>query len=257
MGVFIKLVIFSSFILILSTYFYQNKPHTENELTQLPYELKGDPKSPIMVVFLHGFPNTFRLWDEMIDDLNEDYFCVNISYPNFAKNVQKKWGLDLEEIANLIKKTVEIIELEQNQKYKKLFVAHDWGSIFAYLLDYHHPKFINELVSLDVGSGSEESIKAKLYVVTYQIYLAANFLVGGHIGKIGTIFFVDYIAKPYGLTEEDHSRIDSSWNYLYYHFWKRIFHYLNVFDTYIPNTPISFIYGTEKAIMFHNEKFLS
>ena len=98
------------------------------------------------------------------------------------------------------KKTFDKIEIEQNQKYKKMFVSHDWGSIFAYLLDYHHPNFINELVSLDVGLGFEESIKAKVYALTYQFYLAAHFFVGGHIGKIGTKLFVDYVAKPYGLT---------------------------------------------------------
>lgn len=29
----------------------------------LPYELTGNNKSNILVIFLHGFPDSLRLWD--------------------------------------------------------------------------------------------------------------------------------------------------------------------------------------------------
>jgi pimeloyl-ACP methyl ester carboxylesterase len=250
-----RISMLSTFIIILSTIFYENKSSIDT-IDVLPFETKGNPNSKVMVIFLHGFPNTFRMWDKTIDNLHKDYFCVNLSYPNFSKDVQIKWGMDIIDIVNLIKKTVDKLEKDNKQTYKKVFVAHDWGSIFAYILDYYHPKFMSELVSLDVGAGIENTIKAKLNAFSYQSFLAANFLIGGHLGKLMTKYFIDK-SNPYGLTIDDYSRIDSSWNYIYYYFWKRIFYYKNIIDNYEPSVPITYIYGTEKPYMFHNDKFIN
>ena len=220
MGAMTKLFLLSIFILSLSYFFYQKSPETP-VLKTLPYELSGSPDSQATLVFLHGWPNTFRMWDKMIENLKKDYFIINISYPNLAKGVNMEWGLDQEELAHLIHKTVLEIEAKLQPgktSHKRLFVAHDWGSILAYILDTHYGGFIQSLVSLDVGGEIENTIKAKLSMAAYQWYLTANFLIGGHIGKIGTKFFFDHCMKAYGLSEEDHSRLDSSWNYFYYYF---------------------------------------
>ena len=159
-------------------------------------------------------------------------------------------------MVQLIKKTVDHVEIEQKKSYKKMFVAHDWGSFLSYLLDVQYPKYMSNLVSLDVGTGIEDTFKGKLYTVSYQWFLAGNFLIGGQIGKISTQLFVDYFAKPYGLTKDDRSRLDSSWNYFYYYFWKRIGHYGELLREYKPSAPIAFIYGNKKPFNFHTEKFI-
>jgi pimeloyl-ACP methyl ester carboxylesterase len=256
MGRFLQFIILSIVVLIASRYFFLGKVD-EAPLDSLPKEISGNKNSQIMLIFLHGYPNTFRLWDKLIDQLKKDYLCVNLSYPNFAEGVQRPWGVDIDEIVDLIPKTIDAIEATENKKYKKMVVAHDWGAVIAYLLDFKYPKFIHNLVTMDVGASFEESVKAKLFIFSYQIYLTMNFLIGGKIGKLGTTFFINNFAKVYGLSNDDHSRIDSSWNYLYYYLWKKIFHYKKTLSNYVPSCPVAFIYGTQKSFMFHNEKFLN
>jgi pimeloyl-ACP methyl ester carboxylesterase len=252
-----RFVLLSVFILIMSSFFYHKTPETPN-LSTLPYESNGNPDSDVTLVFLHGWPNTLRMWDKLIENLKKDYFIINISYPNLAKGVHLDWGMEHEEIAQLIKTTVLDVEskLQPNKiNHKRLFIGHDWGSFYNYLVDTHYKGFIQSMVTLDVGAGIEHSIKAKISTVAYQWYLAANFLIGGHIGKIGTKLFVK-ISSVYGLTEEDSSRIDASWNYFYYYMWKRPFYYFNLLKNYEPSCPTSYVYGKLKPFMFHNEEFL-
>jgi hypothetical protein len=118
MGVFTKFIFLSVTVLILSSVFLDKHEETEGELTHLPYELTGNLKSSVVIVFLHGWPNTFRLWDKTIAEIKKEFLCLNISYPNFSSEVHKKWGIDLIDTAHLIKKTVDLVETEQHRKLK-------------------------------------------------------------------------------------------------------------------------------------------
>ncbi len=256
MGRLFQLFVVSVLVLLASRFFFKNKK-VESEVNTLPVELNGDRNSDVMIIFLHGYPNTFRMWDKLIDDLKHNYFCVNLSYPNFAEGVYREWGMDLVDIVDLIKKTVDTIEQSEKKTYKKMVVAHDWGAVFTYLLDSKYPKFADNLLTLDIGAKLDTSLKTRIFAISYQVYLAANFLIGGEIGRLGTNLFVDKFAKPYGLTKEDQARIDSSWNYLYYYLWKGILYYRKTLENYTPSVPIGYIYGKNKTFMFHNDEFIS
>lgn len=253
MGLFTRLFLLGGVVLAISI-FLSPKIEDYGDLTYLPYELSGNKESKVMIIFLHGYPNTFRMWDKMIESLKQDYLCLNISYPNFAKGVFRKWGMDLEDIVHMVKKTVDNVD-NQNQ-FKKVVVSHDWGSVFSLLLDTNYPGFINDLVNLDVGDGPEKTIKSQIGAIAYQSFLAVNFLIGGPIGNTLTQGFVK-MANVYGLSEEDKSRIDSSWNYLYFHLYKRLLHFRSIFENYKPSCSVAFVYGTQKPFLFHSEKYLS
>lgn len=239
---------------------------TGNLISHLPYEVSGNQKSKVILIFLHGFPNTFRMWDHMIENLNKDFLCINISYPNYTEKLELKWGMDLLDIAFYIKHTVELIEneiriknkLENNIQFNRIIVSHDWGAVLSYLVDSSYNGFAKEIVALDVGSGIEESIKAKISTLSYQWYLATNFLIGNKVGDYLTNLFFNLIPKPiYGISEKEFEKINSKYNYFYYQFWKRIIYFSKFLKEYKTETPISFFYGKNKSFMFHNDRFIN
>ena len=260
-------IVFASFI------FYNNIEYVPgfrtddkgNPIKHLPYEVWGNPNSKTVLIFLHGFPNTMRMWDEMIQNLQKDFICINISYPNYSEKLHLKWGMDLRDIAFYIPKTVEIAEQEIKIKanesnaeiLNRIVISHDWGAFLSYLIDDQHKGFIKQFVTLDVGSGLEESLKAGLFTVTYQWYLAANFVIGNKIGDYFTRLFTKILPKPvYGIAEKELEKINSGMNFFYYQFWKRCIYYVKFTKRYSTETPMSYFYGKTKRFQFHNQKFV-
>jgi pimeloyl-ACP methyl ester carboxylesterase len=248
--------IFGGALMLLTAIYIMNhgeEPH--DDIKYLPHELSGNPESKVMLVFLHGWPNTFRMWDKMIEDLKSDHYCLNISYPNFAESLKLKWGMGLMEIVKLIKATVEHVETTNNKNYKKVFVAHDWGSAFSMILTQTYENFVDDLIALDVGVGID-GIKGQLFTFAYQTYLASNFVIGGPIGNFFTRLFVDYFAKPKEFTKDDDKRLNASWNYMYYYFWWNIKSYMKIIKEFKVKCPIAYVYGKRKPLQFHSAKFL-
>ena len=55
----------------------------------LRYEQSGNQKEcKTLIVFLHGWPDNFKLWDSIIHDFEANNLCLNISY-----NVNEKCGI--------------------------------------------------------------------------------------------------------------------------------------------------------------------
>ena len=147
------------FILFLSGFiFYMNVPYVPGfknddsgkQIEHLPYELKGNLHSKVMLIFIHGYPNTFRLWDETIEKVEKDYTCLSISYPNFTPELKLKWGMDLRDITFYIKQTIEIVEekLRTQNKSKstteKIIVSHDFGAFITYMFEHQYKHYVNE-----------------------------------------------------------------------------------------------------------------
>ena len=64
-------------------------------MKSLPYEVSGNSNSNSMVIFLHGWPDSIRLWDGVIQGLDSDSYKLAISYPNYSKEEKSKWGIDI------------------------------------------------------------------------------------------------------------------------------------------------------------------
>lgn len=52
-------------------------------LSQFNYKAKGDPRNPALV-FLHGFLGAKEDWDEIVDRLSGNYFCLSLDLPGHA-----------------------------------------------------------------------------------------------------------------------------------------------------------------------------
>ena len=214
----------------------------------LPYEVSGNKYSNKILVFLHGWPDTTQIWDKIIPEFEEEYYVLNISYPNYSQKEKSSTGNDFEEMASRIKTTIDSLN---DTKRKIVMVSHDWGASFGYYVDHLYPKYISEMIVLDVGA------KYNIYkpiILFYQFTLVIAFIIGGFIGKKLT----HGIMKLFKYSPEWAERVDSSWNYPYFYRWRRIFKcYGNlkkaILPGYVPSCNVTFVYGKKKPAQFFNK----
>lgn len=220
-------------------------------LSRLPFELIGKSSSQALLIFLHGWPDTYQLWDPLINSLSDDFLCLNISYPNFSgMSLESKWGYDFPVIAEALRKTID--DIPEIKEKEKIVVAHDWGCFYAYLFDKNYPRFFDSMVSLDVAPYIENNP----LIPMYQLSLATAFLVDGFLGRLITKKFLKLL-KYESPWEQS---VSSHLNYPYYYLWKNIIkskfglskQYL---DNYSPSIPITYVYGKDKAVQFQSKKW--
>jgi len=217
----------------------------------LPYELSGNKNSNQILVFLHGWPDTSAIWDKVIPSFEKDHYILNITYPNYSQKEKNSKGQDLDVIADRAKVTIDHVN---DTKRRVVVVSHDWGCLVGYYLDEKYPKYISEMIALDVG-GKFSFFKP--FILFYQLTLALAFIIGGPIGRYLTQFILRYIKYQPAWAY----RMDGSWNFSYYYLWKRIVlaggnSEKGILPTYKPSCPIAFVWGTQKSVQLYNQNWL-
>lgn len=117
------------------------------------------------VLFLHGFPDSLHLWDEMLP------LFVAAGHKVIAYD-QRGFGLSDAPSAESAYKVDAIIDdaigvlSALNISEKVIVVGHDWGSVIGWLFAIRHPELVECLVAISVGhptayrnSGWEQKIK--------------------------------------------------------------------------------------------------
>jgi len=182
----------------------------------LPYDLAGNTSSKNLIVFLHGWPDSNKLWDNIAPAQEQDNLVLRISYPNYDKRVQELWGRDMPTITRGIKETID--HVKGGREYKVFIVSHDWGAHFTYLFDKAYPNYIKNGIVMDIGYMPPDDAKTLIFALSYQLYLALLFVLPRSIGNPMTVYFMKRFAmsKDYKLEEG----LDASINYMYYYMWR-------------------------------------
>ena len=112
---------------------------------------EGDP-----IVLLHGFPQTWYEWRDIIPQLiANNYTIIAPDLRGLGDSERPQTGFDKKTIAE------DIYQLVKKLGYSKIYlVAHDWGSAVAYSYATAHPEGVNKMVILDIvlpGFGLEEA----------------------------------------------------------------------------------------------------
>jgi pimeloyl-ACP methyl ester carboxylesterase len=135
------------------------------------------------IVMVHGWPDTYRVWDAQVASFQAHYRCVRFTLPGFdASKPRHAYGLDemMGIFANIVK-AVSPID-------KVTMLMHDWGAAFGYQFCMRYPHLVERMVGVDIGdTGSPQyvkslSVKAKLGVAAYQLTLALAWKLGGRLG---------------------------------------------------------------------------
>lgn len=219
----------------------------------LPYKIHGNTSSKTLIVFMHGYPNTMKLWFEYVEKYKNDYMLLNISYPNFVtKDIKldneelqcnnnynysktnknnynidnvsysdiskSNWGISIEETVTRLKITLDSINLDDNLKPKRkvMLITHDWGSYFGYLFDYKNPNYITDFISLDVSYNIDLYSLNLIYILFYQLLLSFFFLLGKPIGDFLCYIFLRFIVRL-NILEAEVKKANCCYFYYYLH----------------------------------------
>lgn len=207
---------------------------------------------PKTIVMIHGWPDTYQLWDAQVDALKDRYRCVRFTLPGFDLS-QKGRAYSLDEVVGTIRHVVD--ETCAGQRVSLLL--HDWGCLFGYQFALQHPQFVERVIGVDVGDASSRRNRAELgtkgmfLVITYQMWLALAWRIGGRIGNSMARSMARFLRCP-----TDPQNIGSQMGYPYAMAWLGTaggFKGLKIFE---PQCPILYMYGERKPFMFQSRAWI-
>jgi pimeloyl-ACP methyl ester carboxylesterase len=201
------------------------------------------------IAMIHGWPDTYRLWDAQVAFFKERYRCVRFTLPGFDID-KPRHPFSLAQTIAMIKKIIQ----QTCPAQRVVLMVHDWGCVFGYQLVMRHPSLVSKIVGVDIGdAGTSQHLlslnaKAKAMVFVYQIWLAIAWRIGGSIGDKMTKSMARALKCP-----ADPQFIDSRMNYPYYIKWTGTHGSYRDVVTFEPPVPMLFVYGKRKSFFFHTQ----
>lgn len=109
----------------------------------LHYAQIGDNRAPL-IVCLHGFPEFWIAWREVMRELADEFWLVAPDQRGFNRSFRPA-GLEAYEAHHLV---ADITALAKHLSPEKPFVlaGHDWGSAVAYSFAFRYPERLTHLV---------------------------------------------------------------------------------------------------------------
>jgi pimeloyl-ACP methyl ester carboxylesterase len=197
------------------------------------------------ILMLHGWPDTRAMWQPQVAAFAPHYRCVRFTWPGFDTGAPHL----LHSLDSLIALCEQVV-LEVSPGKPVTLLVHDWGCVFGYQFAQRHPDLVARVIGIDIGDGGSKAhldeigLRGKLGIVSYQLWLAAAWRIGGGIGDAMTRSFARRAhvpAAPEALTAQK--------NYPYYAVWTGKYPRSKAFR---PLCPMLYLYGTRKPFMFHS-----
>jgi cis-3-alkyl-4-acyloxetan-2-one decarboxylase len=207
------------------------------------------------VLFLHGWPDSYRLWDSAVAALSPQFRCIRFSLPGYDLSKPPR-GTSAEEMNALIATILDRIVPGE----KVHLVMHDWGCIFGQYVMQVHADRIARVVATDIGDFNTGaftrslSAKAKFSALFYQLWLAFAYKLGGIAPGIAT-----------GMTRWMAGKLkcpvppeQMSWqmNYPYAMTWFSTHGNFKAIAKVKPKAPLLYLYGERKPFQFHSPQWL-
>ncbi len=220
----------------------------ERLIDEVKVQVDGEGEEAILM--LHGWPDTPEVWEAQVVYFKENYRCVRVTLPSYdGQGPREKYTI--EQIVELIKDVIHQYGIED----KAILMVHDWGAAFGYQFYIRHPEMVSKIVGVDIGDFQtymdKAPLKTKLMTLAYQL---VNVLFW-YLGRNGGDKLTRILAKSFKAPGTNET-IFSNMNWPYYMFWFAGEHaYKNSFKAFNPSCPFLFIYGEDKPIMFHDQKW--
>ena len=215
------------------------------QIDGIDVHVEGDGAESI--VMIHGWPDTYRLWDAQAAFFKDRYRCVRFTLPGFDIGKPRR-AVPLAEMIATIKNIVE----QTSPGRRVVLMLHDWGCAFGYQFAMRHPALVSRIVGVDIGdAGTRQHLrsltaKAKAMVLAYQLWLALAWRIGGRIGDWMTLKMARMARCP-----SDPRFIDSRMDYPYYIRWMKAHGSYRGMVRFEPKVPMLFVYGERKPFLFH------
>jgi pimeloyl-ACP methyl ester carboxylesterase len=211
--------------------------------------VQGDgPKTLVMV---HGWPDTYRLWDAQVADLAAHYRCVRFTLPGYEVG-QSREAVSLARMVDLLAAVTDAVSPDR----PVVLLLHDWGCFFGYQFAMRYAPRVAGVIGVDIGDSLSSdyprslTLKAKASILAYQTWLAAAWRLGGAMGDAMTRWTAR-LARA-GATP---SRIHAGMNDPYDILWTGSHGSYRSAVRFDPPCPMLFIYGTRKPFLFHTPRW--
>lgn len=200
------------------------------------------------IVMIHGWPDTYRLWDATVEALKGRYQCVRFTLPGFDPG-QAARAYTFDELMAFLDEVIE----RTSPGRKIILLVHDWGCFFGYQFYARHPDKVSRIVGVDIGDPrSTRRIltgREKLIMVAYQTWNALAWKFGGGIGT----WMTRALAKL-GRCPSDRAPMSFRMGYPYWLLW---FGGRDSYKQHVrrfePACPMLFVYGVHKPMRFHSK----
>ncbi|MCW5641621.1 MAG: alpha/beta fold hydrolase [Rhodoferax sp.] len=215
-------------------------------------EVHFEGDHPHTVVMLHGWPDTYRLWDATVEALKDRYCCVRFTLPGFDIQADPR-ATSLDDMCEWLLTVVDQV----SPGLPVTLLLHDWGCIFGYEFAARHPARVARIVAVDIGDhnsgalGRSLTASQRAQVFGYQFWLALAWKLGGSAGN----WMTRRMARALGC-RTDPATIGWQMNYPYAMRWFGTVGGLSRTAPVRPACPMLYVYGTRKPFMFHSPGWL-
>lgn len=130
--------------------------------TKLHYETGGEPGKPA-ILFLHGFMGTSRDWNQIVDALRRDFFCIPVDLPGHGRSIDLSdpAAYTMEGTSDLLVQLLEEIDVDRAH-----VVGYSMGGRLALYFARHHAarcrSVVLESASPGLRSASERAARVEL-----------------------------------------------------------------------------------------------
>jgi len=210
--------------------------------------VEGPSDAATTIVMIHGWPDTYRLWDAQVAALAPSYRTVRFTLPGFEVNHPRR-RVTLDEMVALFAAIVDAV----SPTVPVTLLLHDWGCVFGYQYAARFPARVERVIGVDIGDtfapdfAKTLPLRAKLMVAGYQGWLALAHPLGG-VGTRMTRMMARALKAP-----APANTLGAQQNYPYVMQWTGGFRSATNFE---PHCPMLYIYGSRKPFMFHTQRWL-
>ena len=204
---------------------------------------------PKAIVMIHGWPDTYRLWDAQVDALKSAYRCVRFTLPGF-ESAETRRAYTLDEVVEAIRGVVETACPGE----RVTLLLHDWGCFYGYQFAMKYPQLVERVVGVDIGDAGSRHHRAQLgtrgmlIIFLYQTWLALAWRIGGRIGDAMARGMARAMRCP-----TDPRTIHAQMGYPYAVLWLGAAGGVQGLKVFKPHCPMLFMYGERKPVTFHSE----
>lgn len=215
-----------------------------------PVTLHIEGDGPRTVVLIHGWPDTHRLWDPQVEALRGHYRCVRFTLPGFDP-ADPSGPYSLDAVVAAIQDAIDRASPDQ----PVTLLLHDWGCFFGYQYTMRHPGRVARVIGVDIGdAGSryhrqETSLRAMWGIVSYQLWLAAAWRIGGARGDRMARWMATRLRAPAAAS------VTAAIGYPYAVQWLGVAGGYGRLRAFAPKVPMLFIHGERKPFGFHSRSW--
>ncbi len=112
---------------------------------RLHFATAGDASKPVML-FLHGFPQAWFVWETLMAHFSSRYFCVAPDLRGFNHS-SKPIGVKHYAAKTIVGDVLQLIAHVSREPI--VLVAHDWGGAIAWNIAVQHPQVLKKLVAIN------------------------------------------------------------------------------------------------------------